>query len=126
MATSIFTRKGIQNFVLTINVPGDDAKAKKARAHLMGKADGTGFHFRLSTPDNTAEPTCAYATDDAQVIAYIRKTAKANPRLRIKEDLSMMPIRCPMCDFTTEANTAADQEALAEHMAEKHTEELGE
>lgn len=118
----IFTRKGLVNFVLTINTP-DDAKGKKLRSHLMGKADGTGLHFRHSNVTDAANPECSFTTDDPQVQAYIRKIAKANPQLQIKEDLTLMPVRCPYCEYVTEDNSAASQQALAEHIADSHTPE---
>lgn len=122
MATApvIFTRKGTQSFVLSI--PSGRTKKEQDEAnYLRRQARGSGFLFQHDSGSGLSDPVCYFTTDDDKVIAFIRKKAKENPRLRIKQDLSLMPLGCPYCDFKTGGNTAEDHEALSEHVAANHT-----
>lgn len=122
VAPVIFTRRGVQSFVLAIP-RGKTKKEEEERQYLRRIARGPGFLFQHDTSSGMSDPKCYFTTDDDRAIAFIRKMAKENPKLGIKQDLSLMPLGCPYCDFKTQGNTAEDHEALATHVAEKHAAE---
>ncbi len=119
----IFTRTGVQNFKLGIPAahPKATAKQKAEVEHLRKVARGNGFDFRYVAGSPMSNPKCSCVVEDQKAIAFITKVAKENPRLGIKTDLSLMPLGCPYCDFKTGGNTSADQDALAQHILEKHS-----
>jgi len=74
------------------------------------------IHFRRVLGEDKA----AFATASPAVAKYLR-AEKDHLAETIREDLrKYQALRCPQCDFTTEGNTAADQQALAKHIADEH------
>ncbi len=88
-----------------------DQIAKRA-AILEGLGGGEVAQFqRRGTP---AEPSSYLTTENPAVIAYVRGLKKEHP---IREDLSLIPIRCPYCEFALPSNTQEDREALSIHLS---------
>ncbi len=82
------------------------------RAALVEAFGGEVAQFqRRGTP---AEPSSYLTTEDPLAIAYVRGLKKEHP---IREDLSLIPIRCPYCEFALPSNTQEDRESLSIHLS---------
>ena len=62
---------------------------------------------------------------DKDVAAAVRLLAgKSREHYKIHQDLKLLKIRCPYCDYTRDTNLESDQQALAAHIADAHVDEL--
>lgn len=122
-APVIFVWDGFNRAALKISKPkvedpkNPNAKEKALLARykrLCAAANGDTIVFQAR--GIASKPWSTFATSDAELIGYIR----ANKRKGMREDLSLMPVRCPYCEFLTEGNSQAHQEQLALHISEVH------
>lgn len=63
------------------------------------------------------EDKASFVTSHPAVAKYLRSEQK-NLSERVREDLRRyQTLKCPQCDFETDGNSPADQQALADHIA---------
>ncbi len=93
-----------------IGEPHTQVAKRAAVIEGIGGGEVVQFH-RRGTP---AEPSCYLTTENPAVIAYVRGLKKDHP---IREDLSLIPIRCPYCEFALPSNTQEDREKLSIHLS---------
>jgi hypothetical protein len=118
-----------RRFLWKIPVPKKTAPAKEKQtyADLCERMGGDKILFR-SAADNTAKKLpVAFSTNDIVVATYLRRAIK-DGRLKAREDITLLPLRCQYCTgddvFRLPSSTAADHQKMYEHVADAHPEVL--
>jgi hypothetical protein len=109
--TVIFNWKG-QNRVW-LHVSKGETKEDQTLSARIRKNYGPSIEFRRTGTES--KPESQFRTDDPDLIKYIRLNKKAKG---IIEDLSLIPIGCPYCDWRADGNSQEHQEELAIHLTE--------
>ena len=111
-----------RRYLWKIPAPGPRATQKDRNAYdeVCRRVGKDKVPFRSAT--NAARP--GFATTDPVVATMLRQAIQAG-NLKAREDISVMPMRCPHCDeWTSKSSTEADRQALYLHTLEKHLELL--
>lgn len=114
-SVTVFIVEGVASMRLVIPRKGRTAEETRvfqaARKALGDKV----VEFRPQT--NQVRRGSAVVADPVVAKAVRLMAKRPKEHWRIHEDLQLLKIRCPYCEFTLESNTQADQQKLADHIA---------
>lgn len=107
-----------RRYLWKIPVPGPKAAQKERNAYedACRRVGSDKVLFRSAA----SSVTPSFSTTDPVVATLLRQQIQAKA-LRAREDISVMPMRCPHCDgWTSPSSTEADRQALYLHTLEQH------
>lgn len=116
--TVTFIKEDLISFMIPIG-RGKTA-AEQAQNSLVEKANrGRLIKFRHMVPTGIGTPRCSFTTDNPLILRFLTDWNKRNNHV-LKADLSLVPLKCHQCDFTTADGSAASHQELAIHTLEVH------
>ncbi len=87
-----------------------------ARKEVIDANHDSIIRFKHNAATGMAEPECTFVTDNPVVMKFINAWINKNPG-KVSVDISMQPLKCPYCDFSTEDGTEESVQKFHLHLA---------